>query len=84
MGKNVKNLRMGFSGPEYPPFPPRLELLMEDLEISVQNIPLPIQDWNFLWWTLWHRLVYGDYRCIHAGYRLVELCENGGELLYFL
>ena len=37
LGVDVKNPRIGHSGPEYPP-PPQLELLMVDLETLVQNI----------------------------------------------
>ena len=46
---------------------PRLELLMENLETSVQNTSSP-PSFSL---SIFHGLVYGDYRCISWGYRLV-------------
>ena len=62
-----------------PPLPrthPKLEILMADLENFDPEYPIPPPDWTFLWWTLCHGLVCGEFRWIPLGYRLVVLVTH--------
>ena len=72
--KNPQN--MGYSVDQHRIHPPlELQFLMQDLETSdLTNTAYPLpKSWNFSGRTWYDGLVYGDYRCIPQGYRLVLL-----------
>ena len=87
---NMENLRdFGYELAQHrhPPPPPKIETShgeLKDFGYELpQNIPLPIQDWNFSLRTLCRGLVCGNYHFILWGYRPVSLCDTK-QLLYDL